>query len=116
MSKLMNKLIQRITNAIFRQEGAPSTALNPGNLRGAPWLADPVIENGFWVPPSRAAGIAGAAHLVALRIAEGESLSQLITIWAPPGDDNNTAIYIANVSEWAGIPDVNVPLWSYIGG
>ena len=82
----MNKLIQRIVNAQIRQEDEPPTALNPGNLRGAPWLTNPVIENGFWVPGSRAEGVAGLAHEVALHIAEGQSLTQYLTDYAPPGD------------------------------
>ena len=110
----MNDLIQRITEAIFRQEGEPALVLNPGNCRFAPWLPDPVIKNGFWVPPSRQAGIAGAAHVVALRIAEGQSLTQLIAAWAPPEDHNQTGKYIQNVKEWANIPNENVPLWNFI--
>jgi hypothetical protein len=111
----MTNLIQRITNAIFRQEGASGTSLNPGNLRDAPWLNNPVIDsNGFWVPVNRHAGVAGAAHVVALRIAEGQSLTELITAWAPPSDGNDTAAYIQNVKEWADIPNEFVPLWKFI--
>jgi|SRR5580658_6105019 hypothetical protein len=111
---LMNDLIQRIVNAIFRQEGMPADYKNPGNLRGAPWLLHPAISDGFWQPETRAQGIAGAAHVVALHIAEGNSLSQLIHVWAPPSDDNNTLQYIANVKSWAQIPDVDEPLWKYL--
>lgn len=109
----MNDLIQRITSAIFRQEGMPADYSNPGNLRAAPWLPHPSIAKGFWRPDSRAQGIAGAAHVVALHIAEGNSLAQLISIWAPP-TENNTAGYIANVKQWASIPDEHVPLWNFI--
>lgn len=112
----MNNLIQRIVNAQIRQEGAPPGALNPGNLRSAIWIPNAVIKNGFWVPKTRQEGIAGLAHLVALHIAEGNSLTQYITGYAPPSDGNDTAAYIANVSEWAGIPDVNAPIWIYITG
>jgi hypothetical protein len=107
-------LIERITLAIFRQEGEPADATNPGNLRGAPWYPAPRIVHGFWEPPSRQAGIAGAAHVVALRIAEGQSLRGLITKWAPPEDGNDTEAYIAHVKEWAGIPDESVPLWEFL--
>lgn len=115
----MTDLIQRITQAIFRQEGMGPTYHNPGNLRGAPWLKNTpystiAITGGFWSPTSRAQGIAGAAHVVALHIAEGDSLAKLISIWAPPSDGNNTAAYIAHVKEWAAIPDENLPLWNYI--
>ncbi len=110
----MNNLIERITEAIFRQEGMANDYPNPGNLRAAPWLQNPVIEHGFWKPLTRMQGEAGAAHVVALRIAMGQSLRQLISAWAPPTDHNNTEAYIKNVSEWAMIPNVDVPLWSYL--
>jgi hypothetical protein len=117
----VNDLIQRIVNAIIRQEGQPETALNPGDLRGAPWLSKPTIENGFWKPTSRAEGIAGLAHLVALHAAEGNTLTDFIaghpgvySGFAPGADKNNPAVYIANVKEWAAIPDENVPLWNFI--
>lgn len=110
----MGDFIQRLVNAIFRQEGMPADYPNPGNLRGAPWLHSPVVANGFWQPSSRAEGVAGAAHVVALHIAEGNSLAQLIEIWAPLGDGNDTAAYIANVKSWTGISDETVPLWSYL--
>lgn len=111
----IGQLIDALTQAIFRQEGN-SGGTNPGNLRGAPWYNDPLIANDFWRPPTRAIGIAGAAHLVALHIAEGNSLTQLISIWAPASDGNNTAQYIQNVKQWAGIPDENQPLWNFIEG
>jgi len=110
----MNDLITRIVNAIFRQEGMSLTITNPGNLRGAPWATNPSFKYGFWLPNSRNEGVAGAAHVVALRIAMGESLEQLITAWAPPSDKNNTATYIQNVKNWANIPDEFKPLWDFI--
>lgn len=130
----MNDLIQRITNAIFRQEGESHENPNPGNLRDCPWfprntkgeryypanlkpgdVAELVkYAGGFWVPRSRAEGESGAAHVVALHIAEGDSLRKLISIWAPPADKNNTEAYIANVKNWAQIPDENLPLWNFL--
>jgi hypothetical protein len=110
----MTDLIQRITEAIFRQEGMAPDYPNPGNLRGAPWASYPVIQGGFWQPRSRAEGVAGAAHVVALRIAMGQSLTTLISAWAPASDHNNTAQYIANVKLWAQIPDETAPLWNFI--
>ena len=118
----MTELIQRITEAIFRQEGEPAIALNPGNLRGAPWLSHPLIDShGFWVPVNRQAGIAGAAHLVALHVAQGNTLTDFIAGhpgvyggFAPGADHNKPAVYIANVKEWANIPNENVPLWNFI--
>jgi len=121
----MNDLVQRITNAIFRQEGMSVDHRNPGNLRAAPWLHGTsysvvAMGGGFWMPASREQGVAGAAHVVALHIAEGDSLKQLIggkpgyAGWAPATDGNKTAEYIAHVKEWAAIPDENLPLWNYI--
>ncbi len=110
----MTDLISRITDAIIRQEGMPADYKNPGNCRAAPWRTKPVIENGFWKPATRAEGIAGAAHVVALRIARGETLTQLISAWAPPSDGNATDAYIKNVMDWGGIPDAAVPLWDYL--
>ena len=110
----MNDLIQRLVNAIIRQEGMPPDWFNPGNLRGAPWLTSPNIQHGFWRPASREEGIAGAAHLVALHVAEGNTLTQLISIWAPASDGNDTSAYIEDVKEWAAIPDATVPLWSFL--
>ncbi len=110
----MTDLIQKITEAIIRQEGEPIVALNPGNLRGAPWMTHPTITNGFWVPPSREAGIAGIAHVVALRIAMGQTLTQLISAWAPASDGNQTGTYITNVKNWCSIADANAPLWNYL--
>jgi hypothetical protein len=118
----MNNLIQRIVNAIIRQEGEPSTALNPGNLKGAPWLQGPVIDaQGFWVPGSRAEGIAGLAHLVALHVAEGNTLWDFIAGapnvyagFAPAGAGNNPTVYVADIMVWTGVPSSTVPLWTYL--
>lgn len=111
----MNDLIQRIVNAIIRQEGMPADFHNPGNLRGCPWLPKPwPMQNGFWLPVTRAQGVAGAAHVVALRIAEGENLTTLISAWAPASDGNATAAYIANVKAWANIPNEFQPLQEFI--
>ena len=110
----MTDIIQRITEAIIRQEGMKPDSKNPGNLRGAPWFSKPTIENGFWVPPSREAGVAGIAHVVALRIAMGQSLTQLISSWAPSSDGNDTNAYITNVQKWCEIPSVTEPLWNFV--
>ena len=78
----MNDLVQRIVNAIIRQEGMSPTYCNPGNLRAAPWLPGAFIASGFWRPATRNQGVAGAAHVVVLHIAEGDTLTQLISLWA----------------------------------
>lgn len=99
----------------------PADYHNPMNLRGAPWLTSPVILHNFWVSGSRAAGIAGGAHLVALHVAQGNGLTDFIAGhpgvyagFAPGADKNNPAAYIKDVAEWAAIPDVDAPLWGFI--
>jgi len=133
----MTDLVQRITEAIFRQEGMPPDWPNPGNLRDCPWFpvlpipGDPEgrharcytergitiqvqYAGGFWKPASRAQGVAGALHVVALRIAEGQTLRTLITAWAPPSDGNATDAYIANVQDWAAITDADAVLYELL--
>jgi hypothetical protein len=120
MSRL-NDLVERIINAMLRQEGESQTALNPLNLRGAPWLADPVIENGFWVPSCRAEGLAGGTHVLCLHIAEGNTLTDFIaghpgiySGFSPGADGNKPAVYIADVMAWAQVPSATVPMWNFI--
>lgn len=119
-------LANRITKAIFMQEGMPKTWNNPGNLRDCPWFdghyqqrsypdsTRVVFANGFWIPRTRIEGVAGTLHCVSLCIAEGMSLTDLISKhWAPPSE-NDTVAYIKNVSLWAGVPDVKVAMWNQI--
>ena len=117
----MQITIEKIREAIIMQEGGRPTALNPGNLRGAPWLTKPVIAKGFWVPQNRLEGIAGLDHLIALHRAQGNTLTDFIaghpgvySGFAPAADHNNPSVYIANVMKWTGIPDALVPLWSWV--
>lgn len=117
----MNDLIQRIVNAMIRQEGMPKDYPNPGNLRAAPWLKTPAIEKGFWSPFTRAEGIAGLAHVLALHIAQGNTLADFIAGhpgiyagFAPGSDHNDPETYIKDVKLWAGIEDENVPMMNYI--
>ena len=117
----MNDMIQRIVNAMIRVEGMSPTYSNPMNLRGAPWLTDPLIAAGFWRPRTRAEGVAGGAHLVALHIAQGNSVTDFIAGhpgvyagFAPGADGNKPATYIADVCQWANIPDATGPMWNFI--
>ena len=117
----MNDVIQRLVNAIIRQEGMPTTYANPGNLRGAPWLKIVPMENGFWLPTSREQGVAGLAHLVALHLAQGNSLHDFIAGhpgvyagFAPGADHNDPVKYIADVKLWAAIADETLPLWNFL--
>lgn len=115
-----NDLVTRIVNGIIREERASSDALNPGNIRTTPWLSRSTTKGGFWVPVSRGQGIAGIVHVVALHVAEGDSLTGFFSGrsgysgYAPAADKNDPAAYIKNVATWAGIPDVEEPLWNLI--
>lgn len=108
----------KLASAIATAEGAfvsnslPEKNNNPGDLRGAPWINHPVIEHGFWVASSRAAGLAGLYHQISLGIARGESLRKLISIWAPSTDGNNTENYIKETARRVGLTDVDTPLWN----
>jgi len=124
-------LIEKIADAIIRQEGEPYTSTNPGNLRGAPWITplptivNGGIVNGFWKPATRAIGEAGLVHLVALHVAQGNSLEDFIgghpgvyAGFAPGADGNKPNVYIENVVKWVGEQGITIdptqPLWNYI--
>jgi hypothetical protein len=138
----LGELCDSIVSAIVREEGRPLDDTNPGDLRDAPWFpGEPPIVDGtpyrvvsrrthydktpvayrlqsgnnepFWNPRSRAEGLAGAFHVVALHVAELNSLAELISDWAPPVE-NKTSVYLANVQKWTGITDSSVPLVSLI--
>ena len=115
----MDNVISLLASAIASGEGVfvngslPQRNNNPGDLRAAPWLKHPVIAHGFWVAGSMAEGIAGLYHQIALDIARGWTLRQLITAWAPESDGNNTTNYIAETARRTGL-DTDVPLYNYL--
>ncbi|MGD0012916.1 MAG: hypothetical protein ABSD56_00610 [Bryobacteraceae bacterium] len=115
----MDNVISRLASAIATGEGffvagsLPSRNNNPGDLRAAPWRAQPVIRRGFWVAGSLPEGIAGLYHEIALDIARGWTLRQLITAWAPASDGNDTENYIRETARRTGL-DADTPLWSYL--
>ena len=118
----MGDLLFKICSAIATQEGwfadpahsAGAKAMrdrqNPGNLRAAPWVPAAVIDHGYWKANTAAQGIAGLYHQVALDIARGWTLRQLINSWAPAADGNNPDAYLHNVMSWAGVNNADVPL------
>jgi len=115
----MDNLISLIASAIASEEGffaagtLPARDNNPGDLRAAPWLTHPIVTNGFWVAPTLAQGIAGLYHQIALDIARGYTLRQLITAWAPASDGNATENYVNETSRRTGLnPDT--PLWNFL--
>jgi len=117
-------LIDAIGNCIASAEGffvegaLPSRDNNPGDLRRAPWLQEPVISEGFWQAPSLAAGIAGLHHQIALDISRGQTLRQLIYSWAPPTDGNKTETYLSETVRRLGVQGFTVdpeqPLQNYL--
>ena len=120
----MQGLIEAIANAIATAEGffvqgsLPERNNNPGDLRAAPWLLHPVVGGGFWQASSVGAGVAGLLHQIALDIARGQSLRQLIYSWAPPSDGNNTANYlnetVRRLAAQGWIIDPEKPLQEYL--
>lgn len=105
----MSEILKSIASAIAIQEGfyvpgaKPQRLNNPGDLRAAPWLPSPVIEGGYVHFGSVAQGIAGLYHQIALDVARGVTLRQLISKWAPP-TENDTNAYIAAVAARTGLP------------
>lgn len=114
-------LIYRLACAIAQQEGffsekatRPQWDFNPGDLRDAPWLTHPKHDGGYWKADSIAQGVAGIFHQIALDVARGMSLRQLVNAWAPAADGNNPAVYLQNVMRWTGITDADQPLWNLL--
>jgi hypothetical protein len=120
----MTGLVDAIVNSIASAEGffvngaIPNRDDNPGDLRAAPWLTNPVIVDGFWKAATVAEGIAGVHHQVALDIARGYSLRTLIYAWAPPTDHNQTEIYLHETVRRLGVQgfaiDPEKQLWLYL--
>lgn len=104
-------LISDLAAAITRQEGRTQNN-NPGNIwDGGPtriWPSLPTDSRGFVIYPTLGDGQAALEHDLSIKVARGMDLSSLITMYAPPSQ-NDTAAYIANVSTWTGLPK-NVPL------
>lgn len=115
----MTDFLYKLASAIATEEGfftvgsLPERNNNPGDLRSAPWLQHTVIAHGFWRANSKAEGMAGLYHQLALDISRGWTLTELIYKWAPPSDNNKTDKYISDVAKMVEIrPDVK--LWDYL--
>jgi hypothetical protein len=115
MTDFLFKLASAIASAegFFVSGSLPQRFNNPGDLRQAPWLQHPAIVNGFWKASSLQEGIAGLYHQIALDVARGQTLRQFISIYAPPGDNNNTENYLAETARRVGI-DPDQPMWNYM--
>lgn len=82
---------------------------NPGNLRfGIRWVGvvgqDP---DGYAIFDTLEHGIRAMGVDLLTKIGRGvNTLAEIITVYAPPSDNNPTDVYIATVSDWTGFaPD-----------
>lgn len=107
----------------FTPGTVPARCNNPGDLRFAGQFgAVPSTEGGKWDfakfdRPERGV-IAGLRQLCA-DIQRGDTLTQLVYTWAPPGDGNNSALYLSEtirrIKSVSGLDiEPNVPLWNYL--
>lgn len=117
----MMNLLYLVASAIATAEGyfssdpnaLPKKNFNPGDLRAAPWLGPRKQDShGFTIFNSPSEGIAGLYHQIALDIARGKTLCQLIEKWAPPSE-NDTSTYIEETVRRTSLnPDI--PLMQYL--
>jgi hypothetical protein len=122
MTQDPSTFLYRLACSLATAEGAfasgslPNSDGNPGDLRLAPWVAHPTIKGGFWRPASIEEGIAGLVHQIALDVARGWSLRQLVFSYAPPTDGNDSANYLSETGRRMGIDaaDFDRPLWNFL--
>jgi hypothetical protein len=122
MSQDPRTFLYRLVCSFATAEGAfasgslPNRDDNPGDLRLAPWVQHPVVQGGFWRPDSIEEGIAGLYHQLALDIARGQTLRQLVYAYAPPGDNNNSENYLTETVRRMGMEtgDADSPLWTFL--
>ena len=118
-----------IPEAIAREEGWLNPASrcrrnnNPGNLDYEPWEASrfgaaleipsPGQLARFGAFPSPEHGFAALVHRCRFPDVKGGTLARLISIWAPP-NENNTSVYLENVAEWCAITAATI-IDDYLG-
>ena len=105
--------VEAIVNAISTMENNPGT--NPGNLRYAGQIGaiPPASKITLGVSPiaafkSRNAGIAALYRQIWLQVAEGQTLRQIISSYAP-SSENNTSVYLQNVASWTAL-ELDIPI------
>lgn len=119
-----SSFVERLADAIAQMEGYyPGSRAwrnnNPGNLRdfkndSGRWIIWPDLEHdsaGFPKFESAADGWEAMYKDLRIKINRGWNLEQLISVWAPPSE-NDTASYVRFVSGRLGIPS-DVPLTEY---
>lgn len=88
---------------------------NPGNIRWSPandWLGQTGQDDaGYAIFEDPKFGIRAMGKILDSYHRGGHvTLRQIIFRWAPPGDNNPTEAYLANVMEQTGWPDYFVPV------
>ena len=63
--------------------------------------------------PSAVDGFAALRHLCGFPEYRGQTLAHLVSAWAPPSE-NNTSVYLLNVSAWTELPASTV-IDNYLG-
>jgi hypothetical protein len=83
---------------------------NPGNLKYVTWSTRKtgLDKDGFAIYSRPEDGLADLHDFLSRRAEKGDTLAELIHIYAPP-EDNNTLAYIRYISDKLGI-DANSPL------
>lgn len=94
---------------------APLKNNNPGNIRGGgSWQGlIGVDSNGFNIFDSAANGLRALfINLINSQVNHGrDTITQIISAWAPPSDNNPTSAYIKNVANAAGVsPNTSIAL------
>lgn len=109
--------VELIACAVASQEGwfvpgsIPQIRRNPGDLRfanqiGAQTPSNPVpfgTPQPIAVFATNALGTTALFRQIWLQVAEGQTVRQIISQWAPP-NENNTSVYLENVLHWTGLP------------
>jgi hypothetical protein len=111
--------VELLACAIATQEGwflagsLPSLRNNPGDLRFAGQAGASVPAGASQPRPiaqfaSQALGTTALFRQIWLQVAEGQTVRQIISQWAP-ANENDTSAYLKNVLRWTGLP-ADVPV------
>jgi hypothetical protein len=111
--------VELLACAIAMQEGwfqdgaIPQLRNNPGDLRFAHQIGATIpggLTADFLAQPqpiaqfgSRALGLTALFRQLWLQVAEGQTVRQIISQWAP-ATENDTSAYLQDVLNWTGLP------------